>query len=335
MTKRWRLGVDLRCLPADGSAGAGIAHATRALVEHMERTSAEQGIEVCGLRAANGFSMRRLIHQKACHAVFVPSGAISPWMDGIVFPWVHDLDIFDHPGWFPQGRVQRFMTTRLFLWGLRRSRMVFCVSQYTKRAIMRIAGIPSDRILVTGEGVVPHTSNASTFSAYALLLGTIEPRKNIPFILALWPEVCRRLGRTVTLVVAGEDGWGHVRVDESLPWLKRLRNVSDEEASALMEEATCVLVPSFSEGFGRVALEGMAHGRPVLASDRGALPEVIDRAGALLDPLDAESWTQWIVRMFDDERARLQFSTRGKERAGRFQWNEVACLILEQMKASC
>ncbi len=333
--RKLRLGVDARCFSLDGAPGAGVAHAARALIAAMEENAEQANVEMRVLRVNSGLSLAREAAHARCDALFVPSGAVSPFVNIPAFPWVHDLDIFDHSEWFPQRWLRRQCTTRLFLRGLRRAPKIFCVSEHTKRSIERIAEIDPCEIVVTNEGVLPHPLNAECSSLNVLLFGTVEPRKNIPFIIALWPEVCRRLGRTVTLTIAGKDGWGHVAIDESLPWVKRKRNVSDEDADALFADAACVLTPSLSEGFGRTALEAMARGTPVIASHRGALSEVVGEAGLLLDPQDAEAWTNWIVRLFEDEDLRRHLAEKGKERAARFPWHNVAHTILEEIKALC
>lgn len=337
MSALLRLGMDLRCLPADGSSGAGIAHAARGLADAMERGAAAHGIVVCRLLAPNGFLLRRLMRAKKCDALFVPSGALSPWTGGPVFPWVHDLDIFDHPEWFPQSCLRRHLTTGLFVRGLRRSSVVFCVSQYTKRAVMRIAHVPSHRIIVTGEGVeddMAHATRNTHDRTYALVLGTVEPRKNIPFLIALWPEVCKRFGQTVELVVAGKTGWGNVVLKGGVAWLKRIESVHDTEAEALLAHATLVLVPSLSEGFGRTALEAMAKGTPVVASNCGAIPEVVGDAGVLLDPEDREGWIRNVVGLLEDGCRRAEFGRRGRERAWDFSWEKVADRILAEIRKS-
>ncbi|MFA6504136.1 MAG: glycosyltransferase [Patescibacteria group bacterium] len=160
------IGLDLRCLPKDGSEGSGVAHAARALcLQLMRDESVEwkafvaQGVTFTGNKSCvielgddAGKTLRRALKQNPCDILFVPSGAISPGLGVTAVPWVHDLTIFDHPEWFPQSWLKRQITTRLFLRGIKRAPVVFAVSEYTKRAIVRIANIPESRVVVTYEG---------------------------------------------------------------------------------------------------------------------------------------------------------------------------------------
>ena len=80
------------------------------------------------------------------------------------------------------------------------------------------------------------------------------------------------------------------------------------------------MLPSHYEGFGLTALEAMACGTPVVASDRTALPEVVGDAGLLVDPDDAEAMAAGIERAMDDAAP----ARAGPARAARFSWERAA-----------
>lgn len=315
---------DLRCIPRDGSPGAGMAHATRELWEACVPLASQHGLEMVPWLPA----------LSACHAFFAPTGHV-PWgMRVPIFPWVHDLAIFSHPEWFPESWLRRQYTTRKFLHGLDRARHIFCVSQDTEQALR--ACLPSlARATVTYEGVeYPDVCFSwSTRLDQALVLGTVEPRKNIAFLLELWPEVVRRLGRSVRLTIAGKAGWGNVAVTKS-DFIERHEHVSDETRERLLQQARLVLVPSWYEGFGRVALEAMAYGAPVIASDAGAHPEVVAEAGILLAPDDRAGWINAIVELLTNKATWTMRQNQGRERARLFAWQRVAKSILAKIADS-
>jgi len=89
---------------------------------------------------------------------------------------------------------------------------------------------------------------------------------------------------------------------------------SDELLRALYRNASAVLVPSFAEGFGLVAVEAMACGAPVVAADAAALPEATDGVALLLDPHDVIAWTQAIRELFDDGAAASALRARAAAR---------------------
>ncbi len=352
-----RLAFDLRCLPADGSPGAGIAHAARELFCACAKEAASFGLECVGYvtgdaemlapamvkRLERGWvygsarsSLWKMVREDGCEAIFAPTGSVSLGCPVPSFAWVHDVDIFSHPEWFPQSRLQRYFTTHVFLSSLKRARHVFCVSEDTRKSVLALLPTLDTRVSVTHEGVETHEvmKTLDERCDQALIMGTVEPRKNIPFIAACWPEVCRRLQRSVNLVIAGKDGWGKVDIviGESI---RRLREVSDVDRDRLIAESKVVLVPSWHEGFGRVALEAMAQGTPVIVSDRGAHPEVVGDGGILLDPADREGWIGAITRLLTDhdEWRRVQYT--GRARAKIFSWKQVAEGMLAVMAKSC
>lgn len=342
---RLTVGVDLRCVPADGSAGGGIAHAARAITAELQVHFGARLIpyHVQGRRGA----LIAAIRQRPCDVLFVPSGAVSPGLPVPAIPWVHDLDIVDHPEWFPQSWVQRALTTSLFVRGIRRAPHVFAVSEYTKQAIVRHARISAEQITVTGEGgdavlaAIPRAALADQKRAamerltslgvlrrFVLVLGTVEPRKNIPLLCGAWSDVVRQIP-DVDLVIAGQDGWKVAPIAAAIracPQTIRLSQVGEEARRDLLLAASLVCVPSFSEGFGLVALEATQAGTPVLASRRGALPEVLGEGSWLLDPEDMDAWQQAMVAVLAGER-----EMPGKRP---FSWQATAQAIAGKLDAS-
>jgi glycosyltransferase involved in cell wall biosynthesis len=162
---------------------------------------------------------------------------------------VHDVDIFSHPEWFPQGRLQRYFTTHVFLHGLRRAQHVFCVSEDTRKNVLQLIPTLDTRLSVTYEGVnVTRAIKAKEErDDQVLIMGTVEPRKNISLITEVWPEVCRRVERSVNLVIAGKDGWGKV----DIPAGESIRRLRDGRDRTIVEK-------SRRERFGRGVANGLA-----------------------------------------------------------------------------
>lgn len=366
-----KLGIDLRCLPSDGNPGGGIAHAARAIAYELNaRTDAilylptGAFIEPCHAETIllpNGTrrSILRAIREYPCDALFVPSGAPPLGIRVPAYPWTHDLDIFFHPEWFPQSRLQRLLTTSMVKYGLRRAPAVLAVSEYAKRQVMHVAHRSSDDIHVTGEGGDTLLASFDTSSLqnhrqkcrrlldakgisrpYILVLGTVEPRKNISFIASLWPELSQRFSG-IDLVLAGKDGWKtddiyrdieHAR-SSSASDILRIKSVSDEERRALLLNASLVLVPSLSEGFGLVALEAAQAGTPVLISGRGALAEVLGDGAWNLGVKNAKVWLDMVGRMLSDTRYRQNILAAQSECAKRWSWRRAADVILTTIRS--
>jgi glycosyltransferase involved in cell wall biosynthesis len=160
-------------------------------------------------------------------------------------------------------------------------------------------------------------------------VGTIEPRKNLSRLV----DACGPLFQSRALdalVVVGSKGWlyeGFFRHLESSPWREQVilpGYVTDEDLPAVYAGACVTVEPSLYEGFGLPALEAMACGSPVAASDVSSLPEVGGDAARYFDPEDVSSITDCLVRIVMDEAVREEMSAKGLSRAGQFSWERTA-----------
>lgn len=325
--KRIRLGVDLRGL-AD-APGSGIPHFSRELWEAL-RAIEQKEIELLAFASRKDF-------RKQVDAVLFPTGAVPIWFHGNAFPVVHDLYIFEHPEWFNQSFIKRLFTTQTFLRGLRKSRHIFAVSEFTKAQIEKTAGIPSQRITVTHQGAksyaqVPVEDRTKIPEHFFLALGTIEPRKNISLLVDLiengdWPS-------NSALILAGKKGWGNVNIPTSKQFIY-LGEVGNDLKWNLLRSAQGLLLPSFGEGFGRTALEAMSVGTPVIASSSGAIPEVIRDGGMLIDATDHLGWKEAMHKVASEKDFAEELAKKGKQQATNFSWEKTGKAILASIKASC
>ena len=140
-------------------------------------------------------------------------------------------------------------------------------------------------------------------------MGTIEPRKNVGTLLDAYEQLLSRPAQAgrygehlPELVLAGK------ATPAARPWLDRLKHpplrgavrhlgyVDADRRRSLYEGARLLVLPSLDEGFGLPVLEAMATGVPVVAANRGALPEVVGGAGPLIDPESPEDLAAAIER---------------------------------------
>jgi glycosyltransferase involved in cell wall biosynthesis len=104
--------------------------------------------------------------------------------------------------------------------------------------------------------------------------------------------------------------------------------VSDADLPAVYSLATALMAPSFAEGFGLTALEGMAGGIPVIAANAGALPEVCGNAALLVDPWSVSEMAEAMGRVLADQALRNQLAEKGRAQSRRFTWEEASDLTL-------
>ena len=211
-------------------------------------------------------------------------------------------------------------------------------TNHGKRLIESQLGVPSERIYVcpagapawTGLGRRPHVPDGG----YVLFVGTLEPRKNVGALLDAW-ELLGDRGVSTPLVLAGAAPAG------AAPLLARVSSpplagrveyrgyVPAAAREALYAGARAIVLPSLDEGFGLTALEAMSAGIPLVASNRGSLPEVAGDAGALVDPTDVRQLADALERVLRDRAWALERAESGLARSRAFRW-DVSARTLRQ-----
>lgn len=103
-----------------------------------------------------------------------------------------------------------------------------------------------------------------------------------------------------------------------------------DDLARIMRHASVMLVPSHSETFGLVALEGSASGIPVLAAAAGGLTEAIcnTHTGILIPSHDPEDWTRELTALLRDDEHRARLGATGRQRALTMTWPMVAERLL-------
>ena len=248
---------------------------------------------------------------------------------------VHDLFFLSNAA-MTEGEVRRDYASHA-IDHARRAHAVIAVTNYTRHQVIERLGVPPDRVYVCPSGAptwrtIGQRPNIPP-DGCILFLGTLEPRKNIGVLLDAYAVLVARRPNMPRLVLAGR------ATDAAADWLTRMARaplagrvthlgyVPDAERESLYRSARLLVMPSLDEGFGIPALEAMSAGVPVVASTRGALPEVLGGAGALVDPQDVAALADAIDRAITDEAWALRAAEAGLARARDYTWSASAATL--------
>jgi glycosyltransferase involved in cell wall biosynthesis len=231
---------------------------------------------------------------------------LAPVASGRNVVVIHDTAALRHPEWYSRPYVawQRAVLPRI----ARRARLVITVSEFSKAEIAEMLGADA---LVIPNGVDERFRPSPDKDDYALVVGTRIARKNLG---ALEGAATALRGRGIELVAAGS-GRSYMRSERVT--IRQLGYVPDDELPALYARARVLLMPSLYEGFGLPVLEAMASGTPVVAANRGALPETAGDAALVVEP---DEFAEAALEALDNER----LIAAGLQRAARFTWERTA-----------
>ncbi|MEO6326651.1 MAG: glycosyltransferase family 1 protein [Thermoanaerobaculia bacterium] len=168
-------------------------------------------------------------------------------------------------------------------------------------------------------------------SPFLLFLGNDKPHKNLEGLLAAFASHRERdAGTTHHLVLAGGaeerrgDRLARIEAHRLEGLVHDLGVVPSGDIVPLVSEASALVLPSFSEGFGLPVLEAQSLGTPVLCSDRGGLKEAAGDAALVIDPEHLADLAAGITRILTDAPLREELSRKGRLHASAYGWGAAA-----------
>jgi len=268
------------------------------------------------------------------HPLLIPSRSAAQIVT------IHDLHFLDHPEQ-TSAEIRRDYPARAASHA-RRADGIVVNSKHTAQHVSERFGIDPDRITICYPGSPAWPRRPEPAGAGPVLfVGTTEPRKNLARLIEAYTSLLQRRTDAPDLIVAGGIPGSADRFFAGTPAAENVRGrvrltgyVSDKERQRLYREASMLVLPSLTEGFGITAVEAMTVGVPVVASNRGALPEVVGDAGILVNPENVSELSHALERVLSDEGLRRSMTERGLLQARRFTWSDSAQRLYDAYRAA-
>ena len=254
---------------------------------------------------------------------------------------VHDLNFIYFPQ-FLTAESRRYYVDQI-KWAVDVADHIISDSNATRLDLINLLGVAPEKVTTIHLAAspiftTPHSDEAvratvqrlGTGKGFILGVGTLEPRKNWPMLIEAYATLRREYGVSVPLVLVGRKGWLYEEIFQDISRLgldsevMHLTDVSDIQLAHLYRAAGVLAFPSHYEGFGLPALEAMHAECPVVASNRGSLPEVVGDAAITLDPADLRGWVESLRLVLGDPIKARSLAQAGIEKINEFTWQKSA-----------
>lgn len=269
---------------------------------------------------------------------------------------IHDVSFRAYPeliGW-----PDRLFLSLLIPRSLQKATLIITPSQFTKDEIVKYYNVGAEKIIVIPNAIgeeflenieINQTDRQALKEKYnlpekfILYVGTLQPRKNIPFLIESFAKLQKHLrdsntdAANIKLVLVGNRLGHHTdkRIDEIIAE-KNLKNdvvfpgfIDQKDLPSVCRLAHIFVFPSLYEGFGIPLLEAMSQNVPIAASDIPSLRETAEGAAVYFNPTNIANCEEKLYTLSVDQKQREEVIKRGKERIIFFSWQESAKFLLK------
>jgi len=344
-----------------GKTNSGVQYYTQHLFENLNRLKIKnydfQLLQDTNIKSfnINGNRIKRILAENLALEKFLRKNQQTLYHSpNYVLPFfftspsvltIHDLITLDYPQLCQTETVIYFRF--LIKHSIKKAQKIIAVSNTVKKDIINHFNIPENKIEVVYHGVSP-LFRKSTYKnvlekynlpeKYILFVGNIEPKKNLERLIKAFSLLRESTKLKHKLVITGKKGWKSDSVFKTVEDLGLREEIiftgyfPEQDLPKLYSMSDLFVFPSIYEGFGIPPLEAMACETPVLASNRGALPETTGGNCLMVDPFDIESIVNGMYRLITDQKLRKESIKKGKEWVKQFTWDKTARRTIEVYK---
>ncbi len=252
---------------------------------------------------------------------------------------LHDVAFMHQPEWFSRNFVRwyRYMIPRV----LKKAKQVFTVSEFSKTEIQRFFKVPAGKITVVYNGIPQLDSTETTAEPlvqgdYALVVGSLSPRKNQGFIIDCFQDLGDDF--PLQLVLAGDiDDSIFGETQSQLEQIKQSSNIqwfrrpSDGDLTSLYKQAFCVIYMPLYEGFGLPVLEALSYGKPTIVSDIPVFKELFEDLVIFSRLENRQHLASLLREMIEDPNLKIPSKIALEDLGDRFSYKAAASKIFDRL----
>lgn len=270
---------------------------------------------------------------------------------------IHDISFERYPQYI--NKKDLFFLKKLIPLSLKKANGVIAVSEFTKREIVDKYKIDQRKIVginngceaerfgnkISDDSLTELKNKYNLKKPFVFYVGTLQPRKNIPFLIKGFVELKKRYSkndkiREAQLIVGGSlHGKNYdIEIDKELKKLEGteikddirfVEYIEDEDLSEFYRLAQVYLNASLYEGFGLPLVEAMASRTPVVCSDSSCYPEIVGDAAGIFENNDIDSFSKILFEVLTDESRAEELIEKGIERSKMYSWKKTAMQTLK------
>jgi alpha-1,3-rhamnosyl/mannosyltransferase len=320
-------------------------------------------IDLKSLSRKNSLIPLRIYAKLQSFNVAPPFDILLPKVDLTIFPnfatWpsirsklratvVHDLTYLYYPDVVEEKNLAHLR--RVVPRSIKKADFIITVSEAVKAEIVKDFNLLPDKCIVTT--IPPDTTyfeentneihikyNIPT-KKFIYFIGNLEPRKDLPTLIAAYRQLPQLIKDEYSLVLAGGNGW---KTEKSRQAIKDAQSagekvihvgfVDSQDTAAFLQRAALFVMPSLYEGFGMPILEAMASKCPVLASDIPVLREAGGKAAKYAKVQDVNDFSRIINEIISSPKLQQDMILRGNEHVTHFSWQDNAYKIIRTTSA--
>lgn len=257
---------------------------------------------------------------------------------------IHDLTYLRYPEVVEAKNLQHLR--RVVPRSVRRADFIITVSETIKQELVDEFRLDPARCIVTtippdSSFAVPnhneiHQKYGIPTQDFIFFIGNLEPRKDIPTLIAAYCQLPPELRRRYSLVLAGGKGWKTEASEQAIrdaqdagERVVHVGYVDQADASAFHQQASLFVMSSLYEGFGMPILEALTSGTPVVASDIPVLREAGGDAALYAEPQNSHDFALKITEALTNSSTQAALHAAIGPHLSTFSWQKNVQRILE------